>query len=136
MLGGLVGHERVGRHVGAPHGAEEGARAALRYQPTAGARLQSAVAVTTQNTSWMPGPRTVVADLCAAGANCAPTATPASPSAVCGNTIDSACQIMVVASYNYAAHPVIPQIPGLGFLLPTMLQASATVLVDAKTLSP
>lgn len=118
------------------HAAEEGARAALQYRPTAGARLQQAVTVANQRTSWMPGPRTVVADLCAGGVSCEPTSTPASPTAVCGDTVSTACQLTVVASYNYAANPIVPPLPGLGFLLPSLLQASATVLVDAKTLAP
>ncbi len=119
------------------HAAEEGARAALRYQPTAGSRLQQAVSVVNTNTSWMPGPRSVAVDICPAGAVCEPTSTPATPNtANCGDTLATACQIMVVASYNYAANPIIPQIPGFGLLLPTVLQANASVLVDAKTLSP
>jgi len=118
------------------HAAEEGARAALRYQPSVGTRLQKAVTTTTQLTAWMPGPRTVVADICAAGASCQPTVTPASPSPSCGDTLDAACRLMVVASYDYASHPVVPSLPGFGLLLPSVLSANASVLIDRKTLSP
>lgn len=118
------------------YAAEEGARAALQYRPTAGARLQQAVTVANARTSWMPGPRTVVADLCAGGLSCEPTSTPVAPTTVCGDTVTTACQLTVVASYNYAAHPIVPPLPGLGFLLPGVLRASATVLVDGKTLAP
>ncbi len=118
------------------HAAEEGARAALRYQTSAGARLTSAVTEARMQTKWMPVAPTVVADICAAGAICAPTSTPSAPGASCGNTLDTACRIMVVASYNYAANPVVPSLPGFGLILPATLSANASVLVDAKTLNP
>lgn len=118
------------------YAAEEGARAALRYQPLTASRLQSAVTEATQRTAWMPGPRTVVADFCASGATCQPTSTPSAPSPNCGDTLAAACRVIVVASYNYAAYPVIPSLPGFGLILPTVLSANATVLIDAKTLNP
>lgn len=115
--------------------AEEGARAALQYQTTAGARLLRAVSVATTRSNWMPVPPAVFADLCLLGTSCEPTSTPAAPTTNCGDTMTSACQIVVVASYNYAAHPLIPSVPGLGPLLPSTLRASAAVFVDNRTLN-
>lgn len=118
------------------YAAEEGARVALRYQPSAATRLQKAVTEAKSRTAWMPVSPTVFADICAPGATCQPTATPSAPITACGDTLATACRIVVVASYNYAAHPVLPSLPGFGLILPATLTANATVLVDAKTLTP
>lgn len=117
------------------YAAEEGVRAALRYQTSQGARLQQAVTVTKSRTSWMPAVPDVVADICFQGSACEPTSTPMAPAVACGSTLASACQIVVVASYNYAAHPLLPALPGLGLVLPATLRATAAVLVDDKTLT-
>jgi Flp pilus assembly protein TadG len=116
--------------------AEEGARAALQYQTTHGARLQRAVSVAHSQTSWMPVPPSVVADICLINSGCQPTSTPAAPATSCGDTVAAACQIVVVATYDYATHPLIPALPGFGLLLPNTLRAVAAVLVDGRTLKP
>lgn len=128
--------------VNLQHAAEEGARAALQYQATQGARLQRAIAVTQARSSWMPVLPTVFADICPVNSNCEPASTPGAPATICGDTFATACQIVVVAKYNYAANPLIPALPGLGllvsdgFLLPNTLRAVAAVLVDGRTLKP
>ncbi len=118
------------------HAAEEGARAALQYQTTHGARLQRAVSVTHSQTNWMPVLPSVVADICPINSGCEPTSTPATPATSCGDTMTTACQIVVVATYDYATHPLIPALPGFGLLLPNTLRAVAGVLADSRTLKP
>lgn len=136
MYGALAFSTIAFMRLNLQHAAEDGARAALSYQTALGTRLAQAVTVTQSRTSWMPGPRSIVADLCVIGSECNPASTPASPGASCGETIGDACQIVVVARYDYAAHPIFPAIPGLGFLLPDQLHARASVLADAVTLNP
>ncbi|MES3009480.1 MAG: TadE/TadG family type IV pilus assembly protein [Pseudomonadota bacterium] len=118
------------------HATEEGARAALQYQTTQSARLQRAVTVTQSQTSWMPVLPVVVADICPINSGCQPTSTPGAPAIACGDTMSEACQIVVVANYDYAANPLIPELLGLGLLLPNTLRAVAAVLVDGRTLKP
>lgn len=120
------------------HAAEEGARAALRFTAQVDGRRQAASTVAQSQTSWMPGPRVVASAVCQLGGECEPVAT-ATPLAIppsCGNEVATACQVVVAVSYDYAAHPIFPALPGLGLLLPDRLQGRASVLVDGNTLAP
>ncbi len=120
------------------HAAEEGARAALRFNVAIDGRRQAVSTVAQSQTSWMPGPRAVSSAVCLLGSECVPvaTATPLTIPPTCGNEIGTACQVVVAVSYDYAAHPIFPSLPGLGFLLPNSLQGRASVLVDGNTLVP
>lgn len=120
------------------HAAEEGARAALRYSVQLDGRRQAVNTVVQSQTNWMPGPREVSSAVCVLGGECEPVATaaPIVVPPVCGNEVNTACQVVVAVRYDYASSPVFPALPGLGFLLPNSLQGRASVLVDGNTLSP
>jgi Flp pilus assembly protein TadG len=50
------------------------------------------------------------------------------PAALQTCTFDSKAQCLTVSvSYNYAAHPLVPILPGIGLLTPSTLSSSATV---------
>ena len=111
--------------------AENGARAALRYQPatdvgTATAlRIAAATTAATNTVQWLQ--------------NFTPAYDPAAyltaTSAPCtynGNLICFHVQI----SYPYAQHPLIPPFPGFGLFAPTQLVGKATMQVDPGNLLP
>ena len=106
--------------------AENGARAALRYQPattTAGAtaaRIAAAQTVATKSVQWLQafGPVSV------------PT-----PKAVGCDNGNLLC-FKVQVSYPYAQHPLIPPFPGFGLFAPTQLVGKATMQVDPGNLLP
>ncbi|WP_284337383.1 TadE/TadG family type IV pilus assembly protein [Comamonas sp. NoAH] len=110
--------------------AEEGARAALRYQQTRADRLEQARAVVQQNLAWLPQRLTAEGlvmdvDVCRLGSTqeCA-------PNLICGSVVNSRCLVNVQLEIAYAQAPLVPAIPGLGLLLPATLTASASVLAD------
>jgi Flp pilus assembly protein TadG len=99
--------------------AEEGARAALRYQTGASTVAQSlalrstAACQTAQNlTNWL-----------SSLAQC--TATPAA----CTYNASLSC-IQVTLNYAYSTNPLVPTLPLLSLALPSALQANAMVQLD------
>lgn len=115
--------------------AEQGARAALVYQPTTASRLNAATNATSAYlTGTMNGFIAPTATLCKVGNAC----DPANPPANCGNTVTDACLVNVVARYDVrkTANPLFVSLPGLGFFLPTpfILQGSATTLINGSSL--
>lgn len=116
--------------------AEQGARAALVYQPIAVNRLPAAVtAATNYLASTLDGTSPPTATLCRVGDVCAPGSTPAT----CGNTVTDACLVHVVTRYDYTAKPLLPELPLmplLQFILPNpfVIQGSATAMINANTL--
>jgi Flp pilus assembly protein TadG len=101
--------------------AEEGARAALRYQSgmtTVDQSLQarSAFACTTAKSlsNWL-----------ASGSATACTATPAT----CSYDATMSC-IQVTLNYTYSTNPLVPTLPLMGLALPNSLQAQAMVQLD------
>lgn len=141
--------------MGLQHAAEDGVRAALRYQTvtyTAGstqqqreqqqlqARLVAAQSTATTQAAWIKigsTAATVAAKVCVIGSNSVgsdcPGYTGVMPS--CGTDLDSSCQVVVTVSYNYAAAPFIPSLPGFNLLVPTTLRGQARVLVDGRSFS-
>ena len=110
------------------HAAEEGARAALRYQSSRDLRLTQAQSVVRDRMSWLPAnlqPTQLQARVCrlANPAQCA-------PALVCTTELDQRCIVEVSFEVPYGSHPLAPPLPGFGILLPQSLKASATVLVD------
>lgn len=114
--------------IGMQNAAEDGARAGLRYCGTQiSCRQAAATAVAQNQMSWLAN-ITVTAKTCPIGVDCAIGTSP-----TCGSTLEQRCQIVVMVNYDYAAHPIAPSLPGLGFLLPAQLQGRASVLVvDGK----
>jgi Flp pilus assembly protein TadG len=126
------------------HAAEEGARAALRYQQMAPGQnqitLRETVArqVAAAMVDWMDGLAvpTVRAEICTIGTDCLPTAgSTVADDIACGEDLTTGCQIVVSVVYPYSSKPVFPSLPGLDLLLPTSLQGRARVLLDGRALN-
>ena len=111
--------------------AENGARAALRYQPattTAGAtaaRIAAAQTEATKSVQWLQA-FTPAYD---------PAAYLTATSAPCTYNANLIC-FHVQISYPYAQHPLIPPFPLFGLLAPTQLVGKATMQVDPGNLLP
>ncbi|MCR1350408.1 TadE/TadG family type IV pilus assembly protein [Acidithiobacillus ferrooxidans] len=105
--------------------AENGARAALRYQPATAARISAATTMATQTVQWLQ--------------NFTPAYDPAAyltaTSAPCTYNANLIC-FHVQISYPYAQHPLIPPFPGFGLFAPTQLVGKATMQVDPGNLLP
>ncbi len=94
--------------------ANEGARAAVKDvgDGSIGARTALAKTVATNAIAWL-GARAPVPEV---------------TSGACSGT-PYTC-VTVTLTYNYAANPIVPPLPGLGVVLPATLKAQATVEVD------
>lgn len=109
---------------------EDGARAALRYQPSRQLRMQTAQSVVRDRLAWLPlaiRPElsTVEVQICRMSEQmeCA-------SDLLCGSDVNSRCLILVSLNLSYGESPLAPPLPGLGFLLPQQLAASASVMAD------
>ncbi|MCW3479239.1 pilus assembly protein [Neisseriaceae bacterium JH1-16] len=105
--------------------AEEGARAALRYQPAVsqGAALTARAAAACQTAqsiiNWLPNG--YVAGGCT--------------SVVSPCAFDATLQcIQVALNYNYAKNPLVPPLPFFGVILPANLLGVATVQLNPATI--
>jgi Flp pilus assembly protein TadG len=126
LLYGIIGYGMLfAFRLGLQNAAEEGARAALRYQPTLPARATQAQTTATLSSSWMPADitRTASATICGVvGNNCAnPT---------CGTTWDTRCQMVVTVTATNMQR-VLPPFPG--FAMPTQIAGKASALLDGRT---
>ncbi|MGQ0529070.1 MAG: TadE/TadG family type IV pilus assembly protein [Panacagrimonas sp.] len=135
--------------LGLQHAAEEGARAALRYQPQPAdaepdaplipqitLRENAAEVVARVRASWINdlGTLDVKKDICPTtpGTDCLPpSGTLLNDNLDCG---DTGCQVIVTVTYPYSTHPVFPSIPGFGLLFPEQLQGRARALIDGRAL--
>jgi Flp pilus assembly protein TadG len=110
--------------LGLQNAAEEGARAALRYQPTLAARATLATTVATQSISWLPSVvlRDVRSIPCAVvGNNCA--------NPPCGPAWDARCQMVVtVTATNMRG--LLPPLPA--FAVPDSIVGKASMLLDGR----
>ena len=106
---------------------EDGARAALRYQVDRGDRLNTAEAVTEARLSWLPVALRPVVEVSVCrletSAICAPTLS-------CTSQWAYRCLVRVNAAVNYGAAPLVPALPGFEILIPEVMSASASILVD------
>jgi Flp pilus assembly protein TadG len=103
--------------------AEEGARAALRYQKGATTAAQSLDLRTAATCTTTAGLKNWL------GSASACTAT----HAACSYDATMQC-VSVVVTYNYAASPLVPSLPLLSLALPTQLTAHANVQLNPNTL--
>lgn len=133
--------------LGLQHAAEEGARAALRYQlPTnpgdtqIGLREGEAFVVATTAANWVAGLGAVevAAEVCLiTDTNCLPVfGGELDDNLDCGESLADGCQIVVTVEFPYDEHPIFPSIPGFGLLMPTSLQGRARAVLDGRALSP
>jgi Flp pilus assembly protein TadG len=103
--------------------AEEGARAALRYQKGATTVAQALDLRTAASCTTTAGLKNWLGNASACVATHAPC------------TYDATMQCVAVAvTYDYASHPLVPSLPLLSLALPTRLAAQATVQLNPNTL--
>jgi Flp pilus assembly protein TadG len=112
--------------LGLQNAAEDGARAALRYQPTLPARATLAQTIATTSSSWMPATvtRSVSASVCeVATNNCT---TPTASTCAIWNT---RCQMVVtVTATNLKL--LLPPFPS--FAMPDQIVGKASMLLDGR----
>jgi Flp pilus assembly protein TadG len=114
--------------LGLQNAAEDGARAALRYQVGLPARAAKARAVAIAQASWLPTVVTldVTATVCqVANNNCSATIISA-----CGITWDARCQMIVTVTAG-SMRQLLPPLPV--FTMPDQLTGRATMLLDGRT---
>jgi Flp pilus assembly protein TadG len=111
--------------LGLQNAAEDGARAALRYQSTLSARATQAQTIATLSSSWMPVvvTRTVSATVCGVVANNCGTPT-------CGITWDTRCQMVVTVTATNMQQ-LLPPFPS--FAMPNQIVGKASMLLDGRT---
>lgn len=113
---------------GLQNAAEDGARAALRYQVDLPTRAAQAKSVATTQASWLPSAAalSVTATVCqVANNNCAPAVISA-----CGITWATRCQMVVTVTAGNMGL-VLPPLPS--FATPTQLTGQASMLLDGRT---
>jgi Flp pilus assembly protein TadG len=103
--------------------AEEGARAALRYQKAATTVAQALDLRTAATCTTAAGLKNWLGS----------TSTCTATHAACSYDATMQC-VAVSVTYNYAAHPLVPSLPLLSLALPTQLSAQATVQLNPNTL--
>ena len=114
--------------MGLQHAAEEGARAALRYQKVAGTadplplrRAHAAVVAASRVEGWFATPPAVVAQICqSASGECAAPA--------CGPDWAQRCQIRVTVT----ASGIDRMLPMMTFAMPATLTGQASMLLDGR----
>lgn len=110
--------------MGLQNAAEDGARAALRYQASYSLRSIHARDVAAQSIQWLPGAvnRAIDATVCGVvGNNCA--------APVCGPTWDARCQMVVtVTATNMRS--MLPPLPN--FAIPDQIVGKASMLLDGR----
>lgn len=114
--------------LGLQNAAEDGARAALRYQSSLEERRQHAVAIATAQSKWMPAvvQPVVSAQICAAETNnCDPTKP-----ARCGIAWSHRCQVVVLVQANNLSS-LLPPLPS--FALPAQIVGNASMLLDMRS---
>lgn len=113
--------------LGLQNAAEDGARAALRYQPDLPSRATQARNVALAQASWLPSAVTLnaTATVCqAASNNCS-----AAVMSACGITWDTRCQMVVTVTASNMRQ-LLPPLPA--FATPTQLTGRASMLLDGR----
>ncbi|MDN6884920.1 pilus assembly protein [Variovorax sp. CAN2819] len=111
--------------LGLQNAAEDGARAALRYQSTFAARATQAQTTATASSSWMPAvvTRSVSATVCGVVSNnCTAPA--------CGATWDTRCQMVVTVTATNL-QMLLPPFPS--FAMPSTIVGKASMLLDGRS---
>jgi len=110
--------------MGLQNAAEDGARAALRYQSTFTARATQAQTTAMASSSWMPPvvTRSVSATVCGVVSNnCTAPA--------CGATWDTRCQMVVTVTASNL-QGLLPPFPS--FAMPSTIVGQASMLLDGR----
>lgn len=125
LLYGLISYGMLfAFRLGLQNAAEDGARAALRYQSTFSARATQAQTVATQSSSWMPVvvTRTVSATVCGVVTNNCGTPT-------CGTAWSDRCQMVVTVTATNMQQ-LLPPFPS--FAMPNQIVGKASMLLDGR----
>ncbi|MDQ0014255.1 Flp pilus assembly protein TadG [Variovorax boronicumulans] len=114
--------------MGLQNAAEDGARAALRYQLSLDRRGTEAVDVAELRTNWLPDTlkqsRSVIATVCTVeGSNCTAPA--------CGMEWGNRCQMVVTVTVGNMRQ-VLPPLPS--FAIPDQIAGKASMLLDGRSL--
>lgn len=114
------------------YAAEDGVRAALRYQDDRAKRLVEAQKVVVEKLDWLPTllkptPSSIYVTICQVGDpdNC-------SPSMNCGIRVTERCMVHLNFTIPYGTAPLAPGLRmfGISLLNPDQLTASASILTD------
>jgi Flp pilus assembly protein TadG len=112
--------------LGLQNAAEDGARAALRYQPTLTARSTQAKTTATLSSSWMPAVVTpdVTATVCEVATNNCTTPT----ASTCAIWVTRCRMVVTVTATNM--HLLLPPFPS--FAMPDQIVGQASMLLDGR----
>ncbi|MDL5035906.1 pilus assembly protein [Comamonas sp. Y6] len=112
--------------------AEDGARAALQFQPGRQARLNTAKTIAADKLSWLsvqlrPSADSINASICRVG-----SPEVCSPTLPCSSSATERCMVSLSFTVAYGSAPLVPGLSMLGIHLfnPEQLTASASILVD------
>ncbi|MBJ2157083.1 TadE/TadG family type IV pilus assembly protein [Variovorax sp. IB41] len=110
--------------LGVQNAAEDGARAALRYQSTLAARTDQAQAIAAQRISWLPAvvTRNATATVCGVVGNVCGAPT-------CGPTWAARCQVVVTVTASNM-QLLLPPLPS--FAMPSQIVGRASMLLDGR----
>ena len=100
--------------------AEEGARAMLRYDTNWD--VEQGCKVAADAADWLQS----------FGGK--PACSGSVSSFDCGYAADQQCTASIVVTYDYAGHPLVPRLPGMGLLTPDVLSSQASVTLDLASL--
>lgn len=112
--------------LGLQNAAEDGARAALRYQDSLATRKAVALDVAKKSSDWMPQVVRPVIDpqICRSeGNDCAP--------ASCGPAWNQRCQVVVTVTANNM-QMLLPPFPS--FAMPAQIIGKASMLLDSRSM--
>jgi len=112
--------------------AEDGARAALQFQPERSQRFEQAQSVVQQRLSWLPialrpSTQNIQVSLCRLTGDATPICK---PDLICGTNLENRCTVQVSFTIDYGTAPLAPPLPGLSLWMPDEMAASASILVD------
>ncbi|WPG36899.1 TadE/TadG family type IV pilus assembly protein [Variovorax sp. EBFNA2] len=112
--------------LGLQNAAEDGARAALQYQSTLGARVARATSVAEARSDWMPRVKRPDVSIChvegAAGVDLC-------PASACGPSWSQRCQVQVVVQAG-DLQSVLPPLPS--FAVPDQIAGRASMLLELR----
>jgi Flp pilus assembly protein TadG len=112
--------------LGLQNAAEDGARAALRYQDSLAMRKTVSIDVAQRSSSWMPRivRPVVVPQICRSeGNDCAP--------ASCGPAWNQRCQVVVTVTASNM-QMLLPPLPS--FAMPNQIVGKASMLLDSRSM--
>lgn len=110
--------------------AEDGARATLRYQTNRNGRLDAARTLVQQRMDWLPSTLRPSASSIDVRICRLQDSNLCSPSLSCGMPLNERCMVHVGFSIPYGSNPIAPSLPGFRILMPDVLTARASILVD------